>query len=441
MNTPPRTYAAGGTPAVVKDYRARLALELRNLGVPLATFLEANNATPFPMSERTLRLHVAAVDAGEAPLSAEKGSGRRPKLTEEQWAVAAGAILLATEPTDLQWAATWLKTNFDVDMDLSNVSRHLDALQLSTRLTSGRPRPKNISAEAYTIEYYNFVKGLHDDMFFKYDPKLIVCVDFVTNSRRLERQKTIAMVGSKQRKLSRPKPRYTNSYLVAVCMEDNMQYPALMFTHDPTFDPNGPRALEVQQWCRTMHIARDRIVYTASPKQYCYESAAHVAHFKGIYRRELRGTRVLHDDGNSFKINGELILADGADRCVVFPPVSHGELSVLDNKLFAVAKNQWRTERKNVDFSRDDLYLLWCIDWARKEAIRSYWDHNFMLDVRRVTLAATTQRLRGKPNSRWLLEERYVAAYEAWREERGEEVQEQQWAALDCRLDGVYWAE
>jgi len=260
-------------------------------------------------------------------------------------------------------------------------------------------------------QYYDFVKVLHDTAFFIYDPKQIVCVDFVTNSRRLDRERTIATVGSKQQKLSRPKAVYTNSYLVAVCMEDNDDYPALMFTFDPTFDPNGSRADEVLQWCHDMNIARDRIIYEKSASKYCKESQDQVAHFKNVYRRKLRGTRVLHDDGNSFKKNGELILEDGADRCIVFPAVTHGELSVLDNKLFAVAKNKWRTERSGINLSRDDLHLLWCIDWATKEAIRSYWRWNFMLDVPQLSLAAAEDQLRGKKKKSFRLEERYVGAF------------------------------
>ncbi len=164
-----------------------------------------------------------------------------------------------------------------------------------------------------------------------------------------------------------------------------------------------------------------------------------MAHFKATYRRRLTGARVLHDDGGSFKINGDLMLADGADRCVVFPSVSHGELSVLDNRLFAVAKAQWRTERTGTKLSYDDLYLLWCIDWAKKDAIHDYWVHNFMLTGEEVSLKAAEDRLRGKQNSRRPLEERYIGAYEVWCADNGNEVLEHQWKALDSYLDGLYW--
>jgi hypothetical protein len=43
------------------------------------------------------------------------------------------------------------------------------------------------------------------------------------------------------------KTSYTNTYVVAVCLENEGQYPALMFTYDPAFDPNGPRVAEVNK--------------------------------------------------------------------------------------------------------------------------------------------------------------------------------------------------
>jgi hypothetical protein len=88
------SYAAGGTPAVIKEYRAQLAFELKQRGVSLDVFLDANDATQFGVKLRTLQEHVKAIDEGEAPLSAEKKSGRPAKLTDEQWDVVAGAILL-----------------------------------------------------------------------------------------------------------------------------------------------------------------------------------------------------------------------------------------------------------------------------------------------------------------------------------------------------------
>jgi hypothetical protein len=90
-----------------------------------------------------------------------------------------------------------------------------------------------------------------------------------------------------------------------------------------------------------MDIECDRVIYIPGGKKYNYESSAMIAHFKNVYRKELAGTRVIHDGGNSFKIDSEFILADRADRLEILPSATHGELSPLDNKINAIAKNQW----------------------------------------------------------------------------------------------------
>jgi hypothetical protein len=61
--------------------------------------------------------------------------------------------------------------------------------------------------------------------------------------------------------------------------------------------------------------------------------------------------------------------------------------------------------------------------------------------VRELTQAAAEERLWGSPNRRWLLEEHCVASYESWRKEQSQEVQVQQWDALDSYLDGAYWTK
>jgi len=308
------SYAAAGTPVDVKDYRAELALALLDEGVSLDTFLKANKKTRFEVGRSTLFRQVQALKEGRAPLSAEKAGGRPPKLTDEEWHVVAGAILMEAEKTDLQWVATWIEKNLGVGMAFATISRHLNELDLCFRLTGGRPMPKLMTEESYVKEYYECVLDLHNGTFFDYDPQKIIAVDCCTNSRRLERVKTVSIIGAKQKKLSAAKPTYTNTYVVAIALEDSGQYPALMFTHDPTFDPKGPRAKEVDKWLQKFQMSRDRVIYIKSSKKYCSESPDLIGHFKSIYRKELTGTRVLHDGGNAFKINGEFILADGADR-------------------------------------------------------------------------------------------------------------------------------
>ena len=52
-----------------------------------------------------------------------------------------------------------------------------------------------------------------------------------------------------------------------------------MFTYDPTFDPAGPRAGEVQSWCQANWIRRDQIYCEKSTRKYCKESQAQVVEY------------------------------------------------------------------------------------------------------------------------------------------------------------------
>jgi hypothetical protein len=130
MERSPGTYASSGTPVMVKEYRAALAAALRHEGITLDVFIKANNKMAFLVGQSTLFAHMKALDEGEAPLSVEKGSGHPLKLGEEQWAVIAGAILMEPKKMDLQWVATWVKDNMDMDVSLATVSRWLDLLEL-----------------------------------------------------------------------------------------------------------------------------------------------------------------------------------------------------------------------------------------------------------------------------------------------------------------------
>jgi len=69
-----------------------------------------------------------------------------------------------------------------------------------------------------------------------------------------------------------------------------------------------------------------------------------VVEWERVNRAALRGAHVLVDDGGSWKMDREQILAGSAKRVEVMPSAQHGELSVLDNKVNAVAKAQRRQQ-------------------------------------------------------------------------------------------------
>ena len=245
----------------------------------------------------------------------------------------------------------WIKVNLGIDVSIATVSRHKDEMGLSFQFTGSRGMKPGLTGDEYVLGYFDFVRGVQQTGFFDYDRKRIICIDFVTNSMRIERQKTLALCGGKQKKLEKSAPTYTNSYIIGVSLEAGPKLLSLMFTYDPTFDPYGPCAQEVQSWCNANNIRRDQIFYEKSVKKYCKESKDQVIEFARRNRAALNGARVIHDQGGAFKLEGNFILAERADRVVALPAEQHGELSVLDNKLNAVAKQKWRSHRHNGDHS------------------------------------------------------------------------------------------
>ena len=222
------------------------------------------------------------------------------------------------------------------------------------------------------------------------------------------------MKGQKQKKIKMKSPQYTNFYLIPACYGQGLGLLSIMFTHDPAFNPQEPRVEEVQNWFDEFNIARKRVVYVPSDKKYCKECCDQVSHFQAVYRKKLVGVNVVHDAGNSFKLDGEFILEEDFKMLLVFPPEQHGELFVLDNKLNAVAKNIWRAKRQNDDFAYDALLLLKCIDDVKQKHITSWWMSNFMIDTKNLTLTSVKQSLskvKGKQILRESKKERYIESY------------------------------
>jgi hypothetical protein len=147
---------------------------------------------------------------------------------------------------NLMTVQQWIKANFDIDISIGTISKHKDNMGLSFQLVGRREMTPGISGDKYVTGYFNFIQHLHLAQFFDFDPNRIICIDFVTNSQRREYEKTMSIIGRKQKKISRTGPLYTNSYIVGMSLGGGLDILSLMFTYDPAFDPNGPRRNEVQ---------------------------------------------------------------------------------------------------------------------------------------------------------------------------------------------------
>ena len=199
------------------------------------------------------------------------------------------------------------------------------------------------------------------------------------------------------------------------------------------------------EWCDAWGIKPEQIIYLKSDRSYCKEDKAQISHFLNEFRGALKGAHVLHDCGGAFKNGGNWILADGAGMHYTFPPAPHGELSVNDNNGFAIAKTYWRSEREKYcgdDFSKQALYLLYCIDWVEPSVIQRCWEKNFLLDVEKPSLELCDERLNANNRmtfSNQVRKYQYLKAYSDWLDETDDGEAEGVFAALHNDLDGEYW--
>jgi len=426
----------------VKEHTARFAKALLANDVPMETIVLSLSDTGYSPQKSTLYQHIARLESGDGPIFSETKEGRPAALTEEQWHVVAGWVLLQEKKVDLWTTKLWIKNNYQVGVSVATVSRRKEELGLAVRLTNARPMKANITHEDYVLGYFDYVNELHRSGFFNFNRKKVLCLDSVTNSMRKEREKTISLKGGTAKKLAQNLPIYTNNYLVCVAMEPGLSFDVLMFTHDPMFDPNGPGWTKVQRWCRKLNIRTDQIFYTKSTRKYCAEDKSHISTFKARYRKELRGCRVMHDGGPAYKHDGQYILEDGADALSILPSDQHGQLSPLDNKLNAVAKALWRIDRRNKDFSYDALLLLNKLEAVGSDDISKWWISNFLLDVPKLSVQAVQDRIgeiRNKPPIRQGLSDKYIAAYEEWLEHNVEVLPEGVDSDLEDELDGDFW--
>jgi len=411
-------------------------------GVEMKTMVKALKKTSYSPSQRTLYEHVAKVGKGKEVLSSEKKTGAKRALTDEESRVVAGWILLQEKKVELWTVQQWIRANLSIDVSIPTISRYKDEWGLSVQLTGKRPLSEGSTRDEYVLGYFEFCKELRDTGFWDFPKRKILCLDSVTNSMRADREKTLHLKGAAQKKLSRNVPTYTNNYLVCVALEGGEDYDVLMFTHDPTFDPKGPSWKKVEKWCRKLGVRTDQIFYVKSSKKYCAEQSWQISQFFSRYRRQLAGTRVLHDGGPAYKKDGSYILEDGADRLVVLPSEQHGRLSPLDNKLNAVAKALWRADRTMTDFSYDALLLLSKLEQVGQDDITGWWSQNFLLDAKELTLSAVDSRLKEvkkKPPIRQGLADAYIEAYESWCTYNSEMPLEKPPEELQDNFDGQYW--
>lgn len=205
-------------------------------------------------------------------------------------------------------------------------------------------------------------------------------------------QRLLMGQGQKQKKVCAQKVTYTTNFMVGIWRDDFNWTLSLAFTHNPEFADDSPRASEIQRMCEEYQVGRDRIYYTPSDKKYCRECNDQVRTFCERYKEVLEGAHVIHDDGNSFKYESQLIFEEYVDRVSIMPPAQHGELSTCDNNFNAIVKQRWRAERRNdEDQARDVIMLLSFCDDVEDKVIERMFNRNYLLNGERPTIERVTE--------------------------------------------------
>jgi transposase len=426
METPSRgPYMAAKLTTETKEAIALLALHATEEGRGEGDFFALVEKSPLSIPRATLYRWVASLRKGESPFKDEKQTGREKVLSDEQQSILFGRILFFISNVsgiDLETACREAKELFGVEVSKSTMSDYLSNGHMSWKLMGSRPMPAKSSFKDYVFEYYNFLLRLHNEGFFNAHPSKIVCLDFFTDSRRLERVRTFAPRGGKQPKMKRTSVRHTNTVLNGLWLDGIDRTPALAWTHMKAFKKNSAEAKRILQICEQLNVGRERIKFIDSKKQYCKESVDMVEEFYGTYDC-WDEVFVLHDKGNSFKRKKYFVEKDfGIERLELFPPICHGELSVNDNHYHALVKNAWRRERsKHGDEVYDLILILHLCDRFQGKYVTDMYNRNFMLKEKSLSLEKTEKLLRGNKRDgdfRQTRFEKYMADYEEFEKEK-----------------------
>ena|SRR3990167_2875590 len=346
-----KKYKAATVPPDVRDFMGRVGLQLQDRGWSTAEVVTLFADAGSEISKPTLKRYYHKIRAGDTPLSPQKATGRKLRLTWEEQAIIAGYFLTREDSGQKSTLQTYIDTAdrfFSVNLSHATATRYLVEFHLSSKfmgLRSGKDsRTKNdIIAEALAD-----LQRFHNSGFLSVEASRLWCIDAVTDTRRNERIISYGRKGGTQRKFIGLVPKYTSTIITMVNAEGKQVGPAI-FTHNPDLDPDGRNGKAIQAKCKILDLDVDNIYFVKSNKFYHKEDTNCYYSFLSEYGT-WEGHRVISDRGLHFKINGEdLFDSLGFDRHETFTPSVHGPLSINDGHLHPVAKAAWRQQRDDND--------------------------------------------------------------------------------------------
>jgi hypothetical protein len=366
----------------------------------------------YEVGDGTLRRWTNASGAGEAIISKAKKTGARKRLDDEGRRVAAGWVLSQEKKVNLRRYRSFVSDEFDVGISPATASRDLAESDLSRRMLGSRPRDEGVSFDQYAKEGYDYIVGLHSSGFFLPDPNLVWAVDFTSTAIKQQRYFIYGPVGGKQQKSTKEEHIYTDNIFTAVGLDGSI-IPPHAFSANPQLRPNSQVLVQL---CQKYEVDPDTVVFCPGARNWVGETSSMV--YTVVKKYSWKDCYVIHDDGNSWKPNGEDIFYEyKAARVSVMPHNPHGELSPCDNSYHAVAKEAERASRPDgASDAEITIRTMHHLLNVKADSIRSFWRRNFMLDQEKLSLAAYVDMLKGNnklPPKRKLFHQHCLAAYEA----------------------------
>lgn len=364
-----RKYPSAELSVDQRELIARLTVLLQAQGISRELFCVCLESAGYKVSKASLDRWVNSLASSGYALSADKASGARPLLDEDEREIAAGWVLAQNDSNilvSLKSFADFCKTSFGVTLSKQSAHNYLTSAGFTYKVASSKTRGYTVDVDTLELMMFNWVRERrrNGDL-----TKLLVSLDFTYTGHRTDRRSGFAPIGGAQPKSSNAFADFTNCLVTAVWSDGVNRTPAVLFTYNNKFrlDRVGRKQWDQdKEWllhCMEHYeIDSSRVVYMGKPhnesRVFVHESTELVHRFFQIYPT-IPSAIALSDNGNAFFPKGKSVLKEiGFRKHMPYPAAVHQYLSPNDNRLHGTAKQSWRAS--GVDFT-DDVSASLCL--------------------------------------------------------------------------------
>ncbi len=199
---PPKKYKAAAVPPEVRDFMGRVGLQLQARAWSTAEVVALFASAGSDVSKPTLQRYYRAIRSGMTPLSTEKVSGRRARLTPHEKAVLAGLFLVREDNGRKSTLQTFIDAAdrfFSVQLGDSVAQRCLDDYHLSSKLMGAHSGKDSRTKNDLIAEALADLQRFHSSGFLSVPPSKLWPIDVVTDTLRRERVKSYGRRNGTQR--------------------------------------------------------------------------------------------------------------------------------------------------------------------------------------------------------------------------------------------------